>query len=246
MSTRPRPEAGVFETLLVRDGRPIELDAHLGRLEASLAELYGASLPAGAAELVRRHASGVALGRLRLTVAAAEASVRVADVDEELVFPAWERARWLRPLTLRGGIGAHKWADRRLLEAAERRAGPGALPLIVDFDGAVLEASRANVFVVSDGALATPRPDGRLLAGVTRRRVLELAVENGIDAHEDVVTLDELTAADEVFLTSAVRGIEPVNGCGGAAQWSEGPVARLLARQLERRWERAPVKEAAR
>jgi para-aminobenzoate synthetase / 4-amino-4-deoxychorismate lyase len=241
MSARPAPEAGVFEALLVSDGRPVELDAHLGRLEESLARLYGAPLPADAAALVRRYASGVALGRLRLAARPAELTVRVAHIPEELVFPTWQRAVWLRPQALRGGIGAHKWADRRLLGAAERRAGPGALPLLVDADGAVLEASRANVFLVSDGVLATPRADGRLLPGVARRRALELAEESGIDVREDVITLDELLAADEVFLTCSVRGIEPVNGCDGGAQWREGPIARLLARRLERLWDRLPA-----
>jgi len=246
MTAAPVPAAGVFETLLVRDGRPLELDAHLARLAASLDLLFGMPLPDLAAPLVRRAASNVTLGRLRLNASPAGVSARVTEVAPELVFPAWERASWLRPLQVCGGIGAHKWADRRLLEAAERRAGPGALPLVVDADGGVLEASRANVFVISAGVLVTPPADGRLLPGITRRRVLELAAGSGLDVREQAVAYDTLLAADEVFLTGAVRGIEPVRGCDGGAEWHEAPVASLLAERLDRFWDRIPAKEATR
>ena len=237
---------GVFETLLVRDGRPVELDAHLARLEASLGVVFSAPLPRGAGRLVREHAAGIGLGRLRLAVDPAGIAVRVAEVPAELLFPDWERALWLVPLEVRGGIGAHKWADRRLLEAAEARAGAGALPLVVDGDGTVLEASRGNVFLVAGGTLVTPRADGRLLPGITRRRVLELAGEAGLDVRETVVKLGDLPAADEVFVTGAVRGIEPVRGCDGEARWHEAPTASLLAERLRRLWNCMPVKEGIR
>ena len=57
--------------------------------------------------------------------------MRVADVDAALVFPSFEHgARAGGLVAVPGGIGAHKWADRRLLEQAERDAG-GAAPLIL-------------------------------------------------------------------------------------------------------------------
>jgi para-aminobenzoate synthetase/4-amino-4-deoxychorismate lyase len=246
MTAAPVPAAGVFETLLVRDGRPVELDAHLARLAASLELLFGMPLPDLAAPLVRRAASDVTLGRLRLNASPAGVSARVTKVAPERVFPAWEHASWLRPLPVRGGIGAHKWADRRLLEAAERRAGPGALPLVVEVDGDVLVGSRANVCVFSGGVLVTPPADGRLLPGISRRRVLELAAGSGLDVREQAVAYYALLAADEVFLTGAVRGIEPVRGCDGDAEWREAPVAALLAERLERFWDGTPAREATR
>jgi para-aminobenzoate synthetase / 4-amino-4-deoxychorismate lyase len=246
VNARPVASTGLIETMLVYAGRPVELDAHLARLEASLACLFGAPLPERAEALVRAHASGVALGRLRLTVAPALATVHVAEIPQGLVFPGWEQALRLRPLELHGGVGSHKWADRRLLAAEERRSGAGALPLLLDADGAVLEASRANVFLVTRGVVVTPRADGRLLPGVARRRVLDLAAEAGVDVREAIVTLGDLAAADEVFLTGSVRGIEPVRGCDGAAEWWPGPIAPLLSERLRRLWIRTPVKEAMR
>ncbi|MDX6589221.1 MAG: Amino-transferase class, partial [Solirubrobacterales bacterium] len=54
----PDPDQGVFETILVVDGAAIELESHLARLEASLASLYGAELPAQAGEAIVRRATG--------------------------------------------------------------------------------------------------------------------------------------------------------------------------------------------
>jgi para-aminobenzoate synthetase/4-amino-4-deoxychorismate lyase len=246
MNASPVPATGLFETMLVCGGRPVELDAHLARLEASLASLLGASLPDSAEALVHVKASSAGLGRLRLTVALGRATVDATEVAEEMVFPAWERALRLRPLVLPGGVGAHKWADRRRLAEAEGRCGPGALPLVSDADGAVLEASRANLFLVTGGVVVTPRADGRLLPGVTRRRVLDLAVEAGLEVREAIVTLGDLAAADEVFLTGSVRGIEPVRGCDGAGEWGPGPIVPLLSGRLRRLWIRTPVEEGAR
>jgi para-aminobenzoate synthetase/4-amino-4-deoxychorismate lyase len=237
---RPDPSHGVFETLLVVGGRPVELEPHLARLDASLRALFDAPAPPAARELALDHARGADLARLRLTVAPGErrelaATVAVAAVDAALVLPGPERALELTPLVVPGGIGPHKWADRRLLAGAEADAAP-RLPLLLDRDGAVLEASRGNLFVVDDGTLVTPPTDGRILPGVTRRRVLELAAALGIAVREDAVGFDRLPAAAEVFVTGAVRGIEPVRAWGGAALGPERPITAALAEELRRRW----------
>jgi para-aminobenzoate synthetase/4-amino-4-deoxychorismate lyase len=238
---RPDPALGVFETLLVVAGRPVELEAHLARLDASLRALFGAPAPAAAGELMRDHARELDLGRLRLTVAPAAggrlaSDVRAAPVDEALLFPGPERGVVLASIVVAGGIGAHKWADRRLLERAEADLG-GPLALIVDRDGSALEASRGNLLAVFDGILVAPPTDGRILPGVTRGRVLELAAALGIPVREEPVPLDRLRAADEVLITGAVRGIEPVRACDGeACGSSETPIGSRLAGELQRAW----------
>jgi para-aminobenzoate synthetase/4-amino-4-deoxychorismate lyase len=242
---RPDVRRGVFETLLVRAGRPLELDAHLSRLRASLDAVYGTRPPAGTRDAMLERARGVALGRLRVTVApGAGPELRLAEVAPELVFPGWHGALTLRPLEVRGGLGAHKWADRSRVLGAE--ADPDTLPLVVDADGSVLEASRGNVFLVRHGVLVTPRTDGRLLSGVTRRRVLALARAAGLPVREERVTFGELLAADEMFVTGAVRGIEPVSGSLDAVFWPDAPVAARLAELLRRQWADMPVKEESR
>ena len=191
---RPDPALGVFETMLMRDGAVQHLELHLARLGASLRALYGAGLPDGLREQVTTAAAGT--GRLRVTVRAGEPPKIVTGS----LAPGDPVA--LRSWTVPGGLGPHKWTDRRLLEALEAE---GALPLLVDADGLVLEASRANVFVRGDdGVLRTPPADGRILPGVTRA----LIMAGG--AVEASLTLDDLTAAAGVWITSALRGAVPV------------------------------------
>ena len=110
----------------------------------------------------------------------------------------------LEPFALPGGLGAHKWRDRRLLDtlAALR---PGAVPLLVDTDGLVLEAAYANVWIAEGDALITPPADGRILPGTTRAALL--AQHDG--AREEPIDLDRLASADALFLTSSISGRLP-------------------------------------
>jgi para-aminobenzoate synthetase/4-amino-4-deoxychorismate lyase len=145
----------------------------------------------------------------------------------------------LHSLAVPGGLGAHKWRDRSLLDHAQARLG--GLPLVVDIDGSVVEAARANVFAVRDGALFTPPLDGRILPGVTRARVIELAKSAAIPVHEQPLRRDDLLGADEAFLTGSVRGIEAAASLDGAALPGGGPLAEQLAAGLRRTWLGAPV-----
>ena len=198
---RPDPALGVFETVLVEDGRPVALDSHLARLAASVAELYGAALPstvlAGAQAVA---AEAVARSRMRV-LADADGAVRIT-VSPAGPPPAGTVA--LEPFALPGGLGAHKWRDRNLLDALAA-VRPGTVPLLVDTDGLVLEAAYANVWIVEGDALITPPADGRILPGTTRAALL--GADDG--AREEPIDLDRLASADAVFLTSSISGRVP-------------------------------------
>jgi branched-subunit amino acid aminotransferase/4-amino-4-deoxychorismate lyase len=248
MADRPAPDIrlGLFETLLVLDGAPVALDAHLARLGASLATALRATLPDSAAELARDAARGIELGRLRLTAAPAgdhwkgsqpdfgEASIglcaEAAPIDPRICLPSWEHGVDLRSFELPGGLGEHKWRDRSALPNEET-----ALTLLLDHGGEVLEGSRANVFAVRNGALFTPPLDGRVLPGTGRATVLAIAATEGIEVTERPLHREELLDADEVFLTGSVRGIEPVRTLDGAAL-GHGPLMPQLAGRLAERW----------
>lgn len=238
---------GLFETLLVAGGEPVELDAHLERIGRSCEELLGAPLPPRTRELVREHAAGVPLGRLRLTVTAApqgpRAEATVAAVEPELVFPSPEHgAAALRTLRLSGGLGAHKWVDRAALVGFQE---PEVALLVDDGDGCVLEASRANVYAVREGAVLTPPTDGRILPGTARRALLEVAFAAGIEVREQRLTLDDLLTAEEVFLSGSVRGLQRAGSLDGEPLPPAGELSRRLAAGLRRRWHLGDAAAAA-
>lgn len=239
---RPDPDAGVFETLLVVDGHPVELDAHLARLAASVAELYGCEAATDPREAIEAAAVGLALGRLRADLipeggGGLELGIAAAEVEPALVFPGPERAVTAHTFPLEGGLGRHKWVDRELLEETETRlAAEGGVPMIVDRDGAVLEASRASVFAARGGALSTSPTDGRILPGISRRRVLEAARAVGVPAEERELTIDDLVAADEVFMVGSVRGVESMGSVDGAPLHRRDNISKRIAAELRRAW----------
>jgi para-aminobenzoate synthetase/4-amino-4-deoxychorismate lyase len=230
---RPDPARGVFETLLVVGGEPMELRGHLARLGRSLAEIYAIELPAEASELVRATAAGVGLGRLRVTSVprdgAVEIDLEARPVDPAIMFPTTGAA--LRRVDRPGGHGSHKWVDRRGMDHPD--AGPGQL--ICDGDEA-LEAGWANLFAIREETLWTPPADGRILAGMARAAVLELAAEAELETREQPIPTPNLLSADETFLTNSIRGIEPITELDGTPLPGQGPISRRLAAALQQRW----------
>jgi len=108
--------------------------------------------------------------------------------------------------------------------------------LVLDWDDTLLEASRANAFAVFDGTLVTPPADGRILPGIARARALEIAAENGIEVREAALRREDLTAADELFLTGSVRGVERVQAVDGTELDAAGEVASTIHAGLRRAW----------
>ncbi|UGS37385.1 aminodeoxychorismate synthase component I [Capillimicrobium parvum] len=221
---RRRPDAalGVIETLAVLDGRPVEPEAHLARLRASVEELYAAALPGDLAERTASSAAGAGDGYARLRIDVVPGRLGSVDVEVAVAGAAHPAAGAapvrVEPVRLPGGLGPHKWRDRRLVQALQ--AELGAIALLVDADGAVLEAAMANVWLVEGDELVTPPADGRILAGCTRARALALP-----QAREEAFGLDRLEAADGVLLTSSIALVRVVDS--GRAAPPLQPVAAL-------------------
>ena len=234
---RPRPALGVFTSLRVADGRCRDLDAHLARLDASVRQVFGRPLPPCLpAELAERLAARPS-GRLRIAARPVGGPVQVAV--QVVPAGATPETIGLRPLTIPGGLGAHKWQDRRVLDQARERAGPSPDEhlLIQDANGDILETDRASVFAVTGGILRTPPADGRILPGITREAVLRLAGQLGIPALEAPVSPPILQQASEVFVTNSVHGIIPARSlaegpASAAAAWLPGPLAARLRTAL--------------
>ncbi len=93
-------------------------------------------------------------------------------------------------------------------------------------DGYVTEGAASNLFAVIDGVLVTPAKNHEILPGITRDVILELAAANNVAYREDVISLEQLKAASEVWVTSSTREIVPVIELDGVAvgEGKPGPV----------------------
>ncbi|MGR8947917.1 MAG: aminotransferase class IV [Gammaproteobacteria bacterium] len=119
------------------------------------------------------------------------------------------------------------WGDltRGLFEALQSGAKTAVL---LDAAGNVTEGPGFNVFAFIDGRLLTPASG--VLLGITRKTILELATEQGIDCEVGDLSADQLLNADEVFLTSTAGGVMPVRKLDNrvVGDGTPGPVTMLL------------------
>jgi branched-chain amino acid aminotransferase len=215
---------GVFETIAVRDGRAIAVTRHLCRLARSAAglglpppdlpELHRAvgvtvaanpGIPRGAIRVTHTSGPGpVGSGRGELE------STTVVAVREVPAFPPWTdviTVPW--PRNERGALAGLKttsYAENVLALATARRHGAGEA-IFANTRGNLCEGSGTNVFMVVDGELVTPPLDAGCLAGVTRALLIERC---GIDVAERDVPLEALAGADEAWLSSAMRDVQPI------------------------------------
>jgi branched-chain amino acid aminotransferase len=237
---------GVFETIRVYDGEPFAWTRHLDRLAHSAAGL-GLPVPdrdeLRAAALDVLQANGHQEARLRITVTGGVAplgsergtagpTVVVAssalrpwpDAVSVVVVP------WVRnDRGATAGLKTTSYAEnvRALAYAHERGASEA---IFANTRDELCEATGSNVFVVRDGRVATPPGSSGCLLGVTRALVLELAAGAGIDVDEAPLPLDALRDADEAFLTSTTREVQPISHVDDRAMPSvPGPVATSLS-----------------
>jgi branched-chain amino acid aminotransferase len=239
---------GVFETIRVYGGEPFAWTRHLDRLAHSASGL-GLAVPDR--EVLRDAAKAVLAtnghtddARLRITVTGgvaplgseraqagptvivASSAVRPCAASVRVVVVPWVRND--RGAT--AGLKTTSYAEnvRALAYAQERGASEAVFANTHD---ELCEATGSNVFVVSDGRAATPPGSSGCLLGVTRALVLELADFVGIEIEERPLPLDALHDADEAFLTSTTREVQPIEAVDERALPAvPGPVTAVLAR----------------
>lgn len=248
----------VYETIACLGGRLVFLSEHLDRLERSAAGLHFTPPARGSiVEAITRTvaASGESEARVRVIVTR---GVGPLDIDPATAGRA-QLIVIVQPLggptaeTIAGGVAVEVLSLSRtgpgnvaptiksgnylnsvlaIAEARRRRPGAGEAILCAS-NGSVAEGATSNVFLVKDGAVITPGLEVGILEGVTRGKVLALARQAGLPTREPgFIAPPELLAADEVFLTGAVRGILPVTSVDGrpVASGRPGPITSRLLR----------------
>ena len=111
---------------------------------------------------------------------------------------------------------------RGLIEAQQRGFDNCILR---DMLGAVAELANANLFMVKDGVVFTPAPNGVFLDGITRRRVIGLLRQDGIEVREQTLAYEDFLAAEEIFSTGNYGKVSPVSRIEDR-ELGIGPVAR--------------------
>ncbi len=96
--------------------------------------------------------------------------------------------------------------------------------VMLDLLGHVAEFTGSNIFLVKDGVVHTPQPNGTFLNGITRQRVIGLLRDQGVAVVERSIRPDELETADEIFSTGNFAKVMPVTGYAGRSL-QPGPVA---------------------
>ncbi len=248
----------VFETIRTVAGRPVELARHLTRLGKACQAL---GIVCGRdeeqlAEVI--HATHVATGnsdsRIRVVVtrgvgpmgldpagAAEPLLVVIAQPLELPTLAAYDRgasavlvdvARAASP-EAETSIKSSSYLTNIL--ALRRAHAEGADEAIMcNTLGDVSEATTSNVFIVRDETVFTPPLEAGILPGITRDIVIELCERNGLTCRQQRISSVDIRHADEVFLTSSVRGIMPVTAIDGR-ELSNGTMG-ALTRRLFSAW----------
>jgi branched-chain amino acid aminotransferase len=237
---------GAFETLRVYDDVPFAWSRHHQRLARSAGGLGLAVPPSDelrvAVEAVLA-ANNLTDARLRVTVTGGPSppGSERADVPPTVLviagpptpYPAtvdvvtvpWSRNE-------RGavtGLKTTSYAEnvRALAYAQERGAGEA---IFLNTRGELCEATGSNVFVVREGVVRTPPGSAGCLLGVTRALVLEQCAEHGISAEETDLPPAALDDADEAFVTSSTREVQPIGRVDARAlPAAPGPTTQKIA-----------------
>ncbi len=106
--------------------------------------------------------------------------------------------------------------------------------LVLDMLGNVAETGSSNIFMVKDGVVFTPAPNGTFLSGITRSRVITLLREAGVEVVEKTLSVKDFLDADEVFSSGNHSKVVPVSRVEDQ-NYQAGPVAKK-ARDLYWEW----------
>ncbi|WP_299946935.1 branched-chain amino acid aminotransferase [uncultured Ruegeria sp.] len=113
--------------------------------------------------------------------------------------------------------------NARMLQEARSKGFSNAL--VADAMGHVAETATANIFMVRDGEVFTPIPNGTFLAGITRARHIKNLRADGVAVHETVLSFDDFHDADEVFMSGNMSKVTPITALDDT-QYQVGPIAR--------------------
>lgn len=224
---------GAFEVIRVYDAGPFALDEHLQRLERSASNLRlpvdVEAVRADAYRLLAHAGSGPDHQLLRVVITRGGRRLLLT----EPLPPSPEMIRLgsvtYSPTIVLDGVKSLSYAANMLAGRLARERGFNDALLITP-EGRVLEAPTSSIFWVKGEEVLTPPLADHILASITRRVVLEVS-----RARECACTLEEILAADEAFIASTTREVQPVSAIDERTFQAPGPVTQRLAAAVSER-----------
>ncbi|SFV11073.1 D-alanine transaminase [Methylobacterium sp. 174MFSha1.1] len=242
---------GIYEVSAVLNGKLVDNEAHLARLDRSLAEI-GIRNPHSIAEWTKLEEELVTRNDLKEGLIYMEVTRGVAERD--FAFPPegtpptvvmFTQAKTVsaNPLAERGAkiitVEDLRWKRRDIKSVAllaqvlakQQAAAAGVAEAWMHEDGFVTEGGSSTAFIITEDNRIVTRPlSTALLPGITRRAVMRLAEENGLSVEERAFTVEEALAASEAFFTSASAFVMPVIEIDGTrvGGGQPGPMTRRL------------------
>jgi branched-chain amino acid aminotransferase len=244
---------GVFTTLRVYQGVPFALERHwtrlvrdAGHLAMNLEGYDLAGLRQAVVELVRanhRPESTARVSFIKNSGGLWSQAANCPPVDllvfmrEVTAWPASHRL-FLQPAGLFSGgefAGTKVLSWVRNAATLEKVHGQGYDDaLLANEKEQLAECTSANIFLVRDGVVLTPTLHSGCLPGISREVLLEIAPATGIEIHEQDLTVEDLSSADEVFITSTTREVAAVGSIDPHWKYpTPGKVTSALARAFQ-------------
>ncbi len=245
---------GVYEVIPAYGGVLFRLPHHLQRLDQSLAGIRLANPLTHAewerllTELIKRNASSAHADQyiyFQVTRGVAKRDHSFPQGVPATVFAMSSPLPAPAPNLTNAGITAitlddirWQWCQIKAIALLpnillrQQALDAGAAEAILLRNGEATEGAASNLFIVKNNTLITPPIGPKLLPGITRDLILELAIANGIACKEDIIMEPDLRSADEVWLTSSTKEILPVTRLDDMAVGTgkPGPMwARMIA-----------------
>ena len=240
---------GVYELIRVYDGQPFHLRAHLARLSESARQI-GISSPYSIERLERIaltgcRRSGYRSAKIYIQITRGVAA-RIHHFPTQVkptVVMTFRRLTPMAPEVRARGVSVmtsvdHRWGHCNIkslnllpnVMAREEAIQAGHAETLFIREGLVTEGAGSNVFTVIGGVVVTPPEGPAVLSGITREVVISVGQKCGVEVTEAAVTIEQLRAADEIFLTGTTIEILPVVRLDGekVANGRPGSITRQL------------------
>ncbi len=226
---------GVFEVIRVYDGRPFAFEDHIRRLERSASNLRLAidleAVRADAHRLLAHAGAGPDHELLRIVLTRGGRRLLLTEPLPSTPDRIRLGSITYSPTRVLDGVKSLSYASNMLAGRLAREHGFDEA-LLVTPHGRVLEAPTSSIFWVNDGTLLTPPLDDHILASITRAVVIDVT-----GASEHPCTMDDLADAEEAFLASTVREVQPIAAIDGRALNGTGALtartAELVAARIQ-------------